>query len=121
MENLVKEIIDKDPLAGDIIRVLVLFNGVLWEQEIKWEIEAMNATLSVTQDVKDLSKKISYLADKGLLSFEERLRGSITGQNEKDNLVKLSNYVLISGILNKDEKLSEYIRIRYEIYKKIKK
>lgn len=115
---IIKEILNKDPLAGDVIRVLVLFNGVLWEREIKWEVEAMNTTLNISQNTEKIGYKISFLAGKGIVTVEKRRRGTIYTEFEEDNLVKLTDLALTSYIVAEDEKLSQYIRIRYEIYRK---
>ena len=71
-EDIIRDILRGDELAGDILRVLTLFNGVLWQREIKWEVEAMNSTLRRTLDINKIDDKIRLLTEVGLISLEKR-------------------------------------------------
>jgi len=117
-EEFIKDLIYKDETAGDILRVLSLFGGALWMEEIKWEIQSMNSTLGLSREIEDLSDKIMYMADNGILDVDRRIKGSMFRENVEDNLVRLKNVTLIRNILSGDEKLLNYIRIRREAYRR---
>jgi len=117
-EEFIKDLIYKDETAGDILRVLSLFGGALWMEEIKWEIQSMNSTLGRSREIEDLSDKIMYMADNGILDVDRRIKGSMFRENVEDNLVRLKNVTLIRNILSGDEKLLNYIRIRREAYRR---
>ena len=119
-EDIIREILRSDELAGDILRVLTLFNGVLWQREIRWEVEAMNSTLRRTLDINRIDDKIHLLTEAGLINLEKRPYSTISGEIYEDNLVRLTNMELVLNIMLNDKKLREYIKIRYEIYKRRK-
>jgi len=119
-EDIIREILRSDELAGDILRVLTLFNGVLWQREIRWEVEAMNSTLRRTLDINRIDDKIHLLTEAGLINLEKRPYSTISGEIYEDNLVRLTNMELVLNIMLNDKKLREYIKIRYEIYKQRK-
>ncbi len=117
-KDIIKKILEEDELAGDIIRVLALYSNVLWESEIKWEIESMNSTLDVKTDFSKFDEKLDLLSRNGLIVMERRIRGSLSGVNPEEYLIKLVNPSGVVDILKFDDKIRRYIEARREVYKK---
>jgi hypothetical protein len=118
IEDYVKNILEKDELAGDILRVLSLFNNVLWESEIRWEVEGMNSTLGREIDLRELTKKLEILSEDGILTLDRRIKGTMSGETKEEYLVKLLYPRIVSSVLKGDEKYRRYIEARREAYKK---
>ena len=116
--SLIKEILDKDELAGDILRVLNIFGNVLWESEIRWEIQGMNTTLQAEVDLSKIDEKLKLLMEKGIIKMEKRVKGSMSGEVAEEYLVRLLNPYLVSSILRSDGKIRRYMEARREAYKK---
>lgn len=117
-KDIIKKILEEDELAGDIIRVLALYSNVLWESEIKWEIESMNSTLDVKTDFSKFDEKLDLLSRNGLIVMERRIRGSLSGVNPEEYLIKLVNPSGVVDVLKFDNKIRRYIEARREVYKK---
>jgi len=117
-KDIIKKILEEDELAGDIIRVLALYSNVLWESEIKWEIESMNSTLDVKTDFSKFDEKLDLLSRNGLIVMERRIRGSLSGVNPEEYLIKLVNPSGVVDVLKFDDKIRRYIEARREVYKK---
>lgn len=117
-KDIIKKILEEDELAGDIIRVLVLYSNVLWESEIKWEIESMNSTLDIKTDFSKFDEKLDLLSRNGLIVMERRIRGSLSGVNPEEYLIKLVNPSGVVDVLKFDDKIRRYIEARREVYKK---
>lgn len=116
--DFIKNILETDILAGDVLRVLTLFNGVLWESEVRWEIKAMDSTLGIDIELSDLSRKLSLLAEKNIIVIDKRIKGSLSDENMEDNLIKLMDPYMLFKILKEDSKLMEYVDIRKKVYEK---
>lgn len=116
--SLIKEILDKDELAGDILRVLNIFGNVLWESEIRWEIQGMNSTLQAEVDLSKIDEKLKLLMEKGIIKMEKRVKGSMSGEVIEEYLVRLLNPYLVSSVLRSDDKIRRYMEARREAYKK---
>jgi len=117
-KDIIKKILEEDELAGDIIRVLVLYSNVLWESEIKWEIESMNSTLDIKTDFSKFDEKLDLLSRNGLIVMERRIRGSLSGVNPEEYLIKLVNPSGVVDVLKFDDKIRRYIEARREVCKK---
>ena len=118
MKNLIKKIIESDELAGDILRVLSLFNHVLWESEVRWEIQSMNSTLNTEVNLLALDEKLSLLMKEGVIIMEKRIKGSVPNENPEENLIKLVYPVDTIRILLGDDKFKRYVEARKSVYEK---
>ncbi len=118
IEEYIRGILESDELAGDILRVLNMFNNVLWESEIKWEIRSMNSTLKKKIDLSGISGKLEMLGENGLLSLERRIRSGASGKLIEEYIVRLIYPEIVSDILQEDEKYRSYIEARRKVYEK---
>jgi len=118
IRNYVIDILKNDELAGDILRVLSMFSNVLWESEIRWEIEGMNSTLGLDIDVSEIEAKLEMLSENGLISLDKRIKGSMSGEIREEYLVKLLYPRIVSDVLGEDEKFLRYMEARRKAYKK---
>jgi len=118
MKDVIKRIISSDELAGDILRVLTIFNNVLWESEILWEVQGMNSTLNVEVDLSKLGEKLKDLEKEGVITMDTRIKGSISGENKEENLVKLLYPSDTIDVLRSDNKFIKYIEARRSAYEK---
>ena len=118
MKDLIKKIIESDELAGDILRVLSLFNHVLWESEVKWEIQGMNSTLDTEVNLSRLDEKLSFLMEEGVIIMEKRIKGSVSSENPEENLIKLMYPVDTIRVLLSDDKFIRYVEARKSAYEK---
>ena len=118
IEKYIRNILKSDELAGDILRVLSMFNNVLWESEIKWEIRSMNSTLNKKMDLSRVSDKLEMLSENGLLSLDRRIRSGASGKPVEEYIVRLLHPETVSDILQEDDKYRRYMDARTEAYKK---
>jgi|Deesub1362B_J571_1020462.scaffolds.fasta_scaffold00003_696 hypothetical protein len=118
IEKLIRNIIVEDELAGDVIRVLNLFNGVLWMKEIESEILTMYSLVGGQGDLDRLKDIIHKLSDDGIVSIEEMIRASFT-VSEKDYLVKLIDRFATHKVLMEDNRFREYIKARKDLYNQL--
>ena len=103
---------------GDVLRVLWLYKR-LWLTEVCMEIEGMNATLKENiPSYDDVRSAVKELSNKGYVQVEKSIRGSLLHvRGVEDYLVTLNENPEIVSALTEDKKLSEYIRIKYSMFK----
>lgn len=118
-KDIVQDIISSNELAGDVIRVLFMFNGVLWMKEIEYELFNMYSLIGGELDISNLKDTIITLKENNIVSIKEMIRASLT-KSEKDYLVRLVNARAVSEVLYEDDKLRRYIKARADIYSRYK-
>lgn len=116
-----------EQLMGDVLRVLALYNGVLWSSELYRELMTFHSTLGekVIKDVKNIDIAVSKLVEMEILKTDERLKASLAGVGvTKEPLIFIVNREAIRGIILNDSKLKKFIternRIFGELFKKKK-
>ena len=118
IEKYIKDILESDELAGDVLRVLCMFNNVLWESEINWEIRGMNSTLDKKINLSGISDKLEMLSENGILSLDRRIRSGASGKPIEEYIVRLLHPETVSDILQNDNKYRRYMELRRKAYKK---
>ena len=113
---------EADKTVLDILRVLIVFNGVIWKSEIFDSILKVRRGHIDYLPTPDLVKKaIKILREKNIIDVEERPRGDLTtGKITKDLLIKLKD-PRVNSFMLRDEILKEYRALVYnEIQRAIK-
>ena len=105
----------KSGLEGDIIRVLSMFGGTLWKEEIVNEVYAMNKTLGEVH-TENFDEAISNLQKAGVINIEERFKGDLREENVRDILVTLTEWNKTVSIVFHDEKYRRYQDIRRRFF-----
>ena len=127
--NYVKEILENEEksrkysVMADILRILSLTFGRLWLFEIVNEINAFRRTLGISDYVNydECFAAARELANKGIVTFEEKIRGSFTSpKGVPDVLVGLKERSTASILMSVDEKLRRYVEIRRKIFGNLK-
>jgi len=121
----VREIFEKESeskkyeIMADILRVLSLTFGKLWLFEIVNEINAFRRTIGISESVnyEECLCATRELADKGLITYEEKIRGTFTSpKGVPDILVELRNRALALILISVDAKLRKYVEIRRKVF-----
>jgi len=125
--NLLNSENEFEQLMGDILRVLALYNGVLWSSELYRELVTFHSTLGEREikDVKNIDNAVSRLVEMEILKTDERLKASLAGVGAtKEPLIFIADREAIRGIILNDSKLKKFIternRIFGELFKKKK-
>jgi len=125
LPNSVREILEKEKesrkysVMADILRILSLTFGRLWLFEIVNEINAFRRTLGISEDVSydECLSAARELAGKGIITFEEKIRGTFTSpKGVPDVLVGLKIRNIAPILASVDEKLRKYIEIRRKVF-----
>lgn len=108
-----------EQLMGDVLRVLALYNGVLWSSELYRELLTFHGTLGEKKikDVKNIDIAVSKLVEMEILKTDERLKASLTGVGvTKEPLIFIANREVIQDIILNDSKLKKFIAERSKIF-----
>jgi len=109
-------------IAGDAIRVLGLFYGVLWQSELLSEMIALRVTLGEPEEsvsFRDVERAVKMLEERGIVSVEDRLRASLSNvRGVPDKLVKLVGYPELLKVLVVDERMQRYLIARRGILRR---
>ena len=109
----IKEILQREDLKSDVIRVLGIFGGSLWLSEVEDEIKAMNGSMGV-QLQGDVKKAVEELEKEGIVTLDYRPKGDLSGKSVREYLVKLKDLSATLMALAGDEKYRRYINVRRE-------
>ena len=129
LPNSVREILEREKeskkygVMADILRILSLTFGRLWLFEIVNEINAFRRTIGVSEDVnyEECLSAAKELANKGIITFEEKIRGTFTSpKGVPDVLIGLRIRNIATTLASIDEKLRKYIEIRRKIFGSLK-
>ncbi|RLE63097.1 MAG: hypothetical protein DRJ38_08355 [Thermoprotei archaeon] len=98
-------------LQLDVIRVLTIFNGVLWMSEIIPDIMKIHGhVMDYLPTEKMLEKVLEKLEDDGIINVEVRERGMMFSKGVyKDKLVKLLNLREARTLLTSDNVYINYL------------
>ena len=104
----------EEELLLDVVRALAAFHGVLWESEFTIDIAKVRGfSLSYIPTRRDISKAIDRLAEMGLVTVEERPRGSMfSPKTYTDRLVRLKDFPLVRSILFSEDPIFREFMIR---------
>lgn len=111
-----------EQLMGDVLRVLALYNGVLWSSELYRELITFHSTLGEKEikDVKNINIAVSKLVEMEILKTDERLKASLTSVGAtKEPLIFIANREAIRGIILNDSKLKKFITERNRIFREL--
>jgi len=111
--ELVERVLREGELKGDVLRVLSIFGGSLWLSEIEDEIKAMNYSMGVEVS-GNVKEAVEELQKEGLVDLDYRTRGSLSGRDIKEYLVRLKQVEVVMAALANDRKYRDYLRLRYE-------
>ncbi len=103
-------------LEGDIIRVLAMFGGTLWKEEIINEVSAMNRSLGYIDTNMNFDEAISKLEKAGIVITDRRIKGDLRKEDVYDVLVRLVEYDMVLSIVSQDEKFLNYQGIRRKLF-----
>ncbi|MCD6457951.1 MAG: hypothetical protein B6U95_00515 [Thermofilum sp. ex4484_82] len=111
---------DLGRLKLDIMRVLTIFNGVLWESEIISDIvKVHNYVMDYVPSEDSLKKALKELKKEGVITIEERERGStFSSETYKDRLIKLSNLRDAKIALMSDSVYRNYMARKMEMIRR---
>jgi len=115
---------EKDPekLMADILRVLMLYNGVLWISELYREVPMFHGTLGEerVKNKEDINDAVSKLVEMKIVQIEERLKGSFASEGFiREQLVYVTDQSFILKIVSKDSKFRKFIAERERIFREI--
>ena len=108
-----------EQLMGDVLRVLALYNGVLWSSELRRELFTFHSALGEKgiEDVKNIDIAVSKLVEMKILKTDERLKASLADKGfTKELLIFITNQEVIRSIILKDSKLKKFIAERERIF-----
>lgn len=111
---------DEDDISSlmlDILRILSVFQGVLWKKEISQDLIKFYRTIGEPEIInpKMIDTAIKNLEKIGLIRTEKRMRGMpFSTQTYQDLLVHLTNELTTRKMLQKDEKYRKFILKREE-------
>jgi len=113
-----------EQLMGDVLRVLALYNGVLWSSELHRELFTFHNALGEKgiEDIKNIDTAVSKLAEMEILKTDERLKASLADKGfTKELLIFIANQEITRNIVLKDPKLKRFIEERERIFGKLLK
>ncbi|RLE47695.1 MAG: hypothetical protein DRJ31_08465 [Candidatus Methanomethylicota archaeon] len=105
----------------DILRVLLIFNGVLWFSELLQDLRGFYSTLGIKGELKRKSilDEIQELEDMGLVKTDERYKAVMTcDRGVKDIMIYLVEIDEALNAFRGDEKILNYVKKRSEILRK---
>ena len=100
---------------ADLIRVLVVYKGICWRSELFMDLAKLHHFLGRAEaiDPHSLDTAFSELKSKGIISLEDRMRGSIFNEGTfTDQLIQLTSLHDARKVLEKDEILCGYLSER---------
>lgn len=109
-------------LMADILRVLMLYNGVLWISELYREVPMFHGTLGEEriENEEDINKAVSKLVEMKIVKMEGRLRGSLAPEGfVREKFVYIVDHSFIMNIVSKDSKFRRFIAERERIFREI--
>ena len=103
---------DKERLMADVVRVLSLASGKLWEAELYGEVGAFRQTLDRSSDfsTKDLSNAMKALESSRMITAEKRISAT-SGERRPDVLVGLITTEPLQKLLVLDPDIRKYREI----------
>jgi len=113
-----------EQLMGDVLRVLALYNGVLWGSELHRELFTFHTALGEKgiEDIKNIDMAVSKLVEMEILKTDERLKASLADKGfTKELLIFIANQEIIRNVVLKDPKLKRFIEERERIFGKLLK
>ncbi len=115
---------EKEPekLMADILRVLMLYNGVLWISELYREVPMFHGTLGEerVENTEDIDNAVSKLVEMEIVKMEERLKGSFASEGfEREQLVFVIDRSCVLKTIQKDSKFRKFIAERDRIFREI--
>jgi len=108
-----------EQLMGDVLRVLALYNGILWSSELRRELYTFHATLGEKEirDVKNIDTAVSKLVEMEILRTDERLKASLADKGfTKELLIFIVDQEIVRGIILRDSKLKKFLTERERIF-----
>ncbi len=117
----IEELKNRDDEFGklqlDVIRVLTIFNGVLWKSEIIPDIMKIHGhVMDYLPTEKMLEKVLEQLKADGIIDVEIRERGMMLSRGVyKDKLIKLLNLGEARAVLASDKVYREYLSRKMEM------
>ncbi len=117
----IEELKNRDDEFGklqlDVIRVLTIFNGILWKSEIIPDIMKIHGhVMDYLPTEKMLEKVLEQLKADGIIDVEVRERGMMLSRGVyKDKLIKLLNLGEAKALLASDKVYREYLGRKMEM------
>lgn len=117
----IEELKNRDDEFGklqlDVIRVLTIFNGILWKSEIILDIMKIHGhVMDYLPTEKMLEEVLEQLKADGIIDVEVRERGMMLSRGVyKDKLIKLLNLRKVKTVLASDKVYREYLGRKMEM------
>lgn len=103
-------------LMLDILRMLVVFNGVSWKSELYRDLERFYrfAGKAMVEDYSSIDRALIDLKSKGLITIEDKVRGEVLSRETYvDQLIKVVDYPSLKKSLMRDRLLLKYLYDRH--------